>query len=183
MLNSSIWPIDGTLTGTTTLGQGGTKSNGNDKIFHILKTPRLVLHYLMQLNVISRIRNGFKYSYQTQIIQFNIVCAQLNVFKYIKWFNTSILPTDGTLTGTTFRIRVGLGVISVKRYSIYPKTPVLKHHRPIVWCHTRTFVSGGGVSYPLQRCSQYILQPHPTGMAEMIKEFFLFLKVFVWKWT
>ena len=28
-LNSSIWPIDGTLTGTTTLGQSGSGNNGN----------------------------------------------------------------------------------------------------------------------------------------------------------
>ena len=29
-LNSCIRPIDGTLTGTTTLGQSGTESNDND---------------------------------------------------------------------------------------------------------------------------------------------------------
>ena len=34
-LNSSIWPIDGTLTGTTTLDQNGPESNGNKRILHI----------------------------------------------------------------------------------------------------------------------------------------------------
>ena len=33
--NSSIWPIDRTLSGTTTPGQGGPKSNGNERIRHI----------------------------------------------------------------------------------------------------------------------------------------------------
>ena len=30
--NRSIWPIDGTLTGTTTLGQSGSGSNGNERV-------------------------------------------------------------------------------------------------------------------------------------------------------
>ena len=34
-LNSSIWPIDETLIGTTTLRQSGPKSNGNEKAHHI----------------------------------------------------------------------------------------------------------------------------------------------------
>ena len=46
-LNSSIWPIDGSLTGTTTLGQSGPGSNGNEGVLHIPQTPRLELHYLM----------------------------------------------------------------------------------------------------------------------------------------
>ena len=33
-LNSSIWPIDGTLTGTTIVGQSGSGSNGNKEVFH-----------------------------------------------------------------------------------------------------------------------------------------------------
>ena len=30
-----LTPIDGTLTGTTTLNQSGPKSNGNEEVFHI----------------------------------------------------------------------------------------------------------------------------------------------------
>ena len=44
-LNISIWPIDGTLTGTTTQGQSELESNGNEGILHILQTPRLEPHY------------------------------------------------------------------------------------------------------------------------------------------
>ena len=33
--NSSIWPLDGTLTGTTTLGPRGTRSNDSQGVFHI----------------------------------------------------------------------------------------------------------------------------------------------------
>ena len=34
-LNSSIWPIDGVLTGTTTSYQSGPGSNGIEELFHI----------------------------------------------------------------------------------------------------------------------------------------------------
>ena len=34
-LSNSIWHRDGTLTGTTTTGQGGPASNGNEGAFHI----------------------------------------------------------------------------------------------------------------------------------------------------
>ena len=34
-LNSSIWPLDGTLTGTTTLDQNGPGINGNKDGLHI----------------------------------------------------------------------------------------------------------------------------------------------------
>ena len=37
-LKSSIWPIDGTLTGTTTLGQSRTESNGNEELLHITQS-------------------------------------------------------------------------------------------------------------------------------------------------
>ena len=35
-LKSSIWPIDGTLTSTTTPGYGGPGSNGNECVLYIL---------------------------------------------------------------------------------------------------------------------------------------------------
>ena len=35
-LNSSIWAIVGTLTGTTTPGQSESESNGNERALHIL---------------------------------------------------------------------------------------------------------------------------------------------------
>ena len=34
-LNSSIWPADRTLTGTTTPGESGPESNGYEGEFHI----------------------------------------------------------------------------------------------------------------------------------------------------
>ena len=45
-LNSSIWPIDRTLTGTTTLGQSGPESNGNDRLHSTFpKAPGLEPHH------------------------------------------------------------------------------------------------------------------------------------------
>ena len=38
-LNSSFWPIDGTLTDTVTLGQSGPKNNENEGVFHFSKAP------------------------------------------------------------------------------------------------------------------------------------------------
>ena len=36
----SIWPIDGTLKGTTTLGQSGPGSNGNEDVLYILQISK-----------------------------------------------------------------------------------------------------------------------------------------------
>ena len=35
MWNSSIWPIDRTLSGATILGQSEPGSNGNEEVLHI----------------------------------------------------------------------------------------------------------------------------------------------------
>ena len=39
-MNSSIWPIDGTVVGTTHLSQSGPESNGNEGVFHISQSSR-----------------------------------------------------------------------------------------------------------------------------------------------
>ena len=39
-LNRSIWPIDKTLTGTTTVGESGTRSNGNEGVLHTAEISR-----------------------------------------------------------------------------------------------------------------------------------------------
>ena len=39
-LNRSIWPIYETLTGTTTSGQSGPGSNGNEGVFHTTQISR-----------------------------------------------------------------------------------------------------------------------------------------------
>ena len=40
MLNSSIWPIEGTLSGATILGQSGPGSDGNKDVLHIPQSSR-----------------------------------------------------------------------------------------------------------------------------------------------
>ena len=42
-LNISIWPINGTLTGTTTQDQNWPKSNSNEGVLQILQSPRTVV--------------------------------------------------------------------------------------------------------------------------------------------
>ena len=39
-LNNSVWPIDGTLTRTTTPGQSGARGNGNKGVLHIPQSSR-----------------------------------------------------------------------------------------------------------------------------------------------
>ena len=41
MSNSSIWPIDQTLSGATTSGQSGLGSNGNDGVLHIPQSSNI----------------------------------------------------------------------------------------------------------------------------------------------
>ena len=45
--NSSIWPIDGTLTGTMTLGQSEPGSNSNERVLQFSKAPELEPQYQM----------------------------------------------------------------------------------------------------------------------------------------
>ena len=52
-LNSSIWPIDRTLTGTTPLGQSEPESNGNEGVIYNPKAPGVGSCYQMQFSVIS----------------------------------------------------------------------------------------------------------------------------------
>ena len=44
-LNSSMWPINGTLTGTTTPGQSEPESNGNEGVLHIPQTLEMEPHH------------------------------------------------------------------------------------------------------------------------------------------
>ena len=53
-LNSFTWPIDETLTVTTTQGHGGPENNGNGEVLHITPTPRLEPHHQIQFNVILK---------------------------------------------------------------------------------------------------------------------------------
>ena len=62
-LKSSIWSIDGILTGTTTPGHRGAESNDNERVIHIFPTPALPANATfsqlqpyrqMQLNVVSK---------------------------------------------------------------------------------------------------------------------------------
>ena len=39
---SSIWPIDRTLSGTTTPGQSGPRSDGDEEVLHILKSSSII---------------------------------------------------------------------------------------------------------------------------------------------
>ena len=40
MSNSSIWPIDKTLSGATTLGQSGSGSNGKERVLYIPQSSK-----------------------------------------------------------------------------------------------------------------------------------------------
>ena len=60
--------------------------------------------------------------------------------------------------------RVDMGAMAMKRYSAFPKTPeLLESHHHIVCYIWDTCCKG---LTPLQRCSQCILQPQPTGQID-----------------
>ena len=48
-LNSAIWPIDRTLTGTTTPGQSGPASKVNERVFHISQNSKTGIFLLDRL--------------------------------------------------------------------------------------------------------------------------------------
>ena len=72
-LNSSIWPIDETLTGTTTLDPGRPESKGNERILGIPQTLSLEPHHQVHFSVISRTLNGYKYCYLSLTILLDII--------------------------------------------------------------------------------------------------------------
>ena len=49
--------------------------------------------------------------------QSTFICIQLTGFQNRNWLNISVRSTVGTLTGSTLRIRLDLGVMAIKRYS------------------------------------------------------------------
>ena len=65
------------------------------------------------------------------------------------------------------RARMDLEAMAIKGYSAFPKAPaLLETHHQIVYCHIQdTRWVGWGLT-PLQRSSQCILQPQPTGQAQ-----------------
>ena len=52
-LNNSIWLVDETLTGTTTLGQSASVSNGNEEVLYIPKVQGLKPYHQIEFCVIS----------------------------------------------------------------------------------------------------------------------------------
>ena len=56
-LKSSIWSIDGTITGASTPGQSRSESNGYEGVLYISQTLRLEPYHQMQFDVIQRTQN------------------------------------------------------------------------------------------------------------------------------
>ncbi len=72
-------------------------------------------------------------------------------------------PLIGLYQVLPLRARVDLGAMVMKGFSAFSKAPAsLERQHQIVWCHILDTHGGGGLT-SLQRCSQYILQPQPTG--------------------
>ena len=52
-LNNPFWPIDCTLTGTTTLGQSGTRSNGNEEVLKLTQISQTGVSLLNDFTVVG----------------------------------------------------------------------------------------------------------------------------------
>ena len=87
-----------------------------------------------------------------------IICLYI-----VKWLNSSICLIDGTLTSTSslgqigYRSNTNEGVLHIPQSSGFEP-----HHQMQFIVISRTLV--GGCLTTLQRCSQHILQSHPTGL-------------------
>ena len=49
MSNSSIWPIDRTLSGATTPGQSGPESDGNEGVLRIPQSSSIIGTYAVRI--------------------------------------------------------------------------------------------------------------------------------------
>ena len=54
LINSSIWLIDGTLTGTTTPSQSEPGCNYIESVLHVPRTPVMQPHHQIRFSIISR---------------------------------------------------------------------------------------------------------------------------------
>ena len=92
-------------------------------------------------------------------------------------------PKIGPYQVLPLRARVDLGPIAMKGCSVFPKAPALREKSPSDFLQPYPGHSLGGGLKPLQRCSQCILQPEPTGKIYMcvcvrvkfIRKIFFFL--------
>ena len=78
MSNSSIWPIDRTLSGATTLGQSGPGSNGNEGLLHIPQISSITVALLLECFV-SYLEHSLEESYPSVEMQlvYSTVPAEL----------------------------------------------------------------------------------------------------------
>ena len=168
-LISSIWSLDWTLTGTTTNGQNGSKSNSNEGVLHMTQIAGLEPHHRMKFNIIPKTLNSFKfqhsfkYWYVIWIIQFKInhLFSQLNGFKYTKWLNSSIWPIDGTLTGTIILGQSGIG--SNEGILHIPQSSRTRASTSDDQSHILDTRQRGGLTH-LQRCCRHILPLLPMWL-------------------
>ena len=131
MSNSSIGPIDRTLSGATTLGQSGPGSNGNEEVFHIPEAVALLepQHQMVLCHIQDTLREGRgliflqRYSQcisQSQLTGLNYFVEGhhrkvpdtktilLKVGNFRDWFNFKreiSIQTQENITEVNFRIR------------------------------------------------------------------------------
>ena len=121
--NSSIWPIDGTLSHRFRV-ELGVMAMKEYSAFP--KAPGQKPHHQMVL-------------YHNQDIRWGVILSLSKEAVYCTAPNSSIWPIDGTLS---HRFRVELGVMAVKEYSAFPKAPGQKPHHQMVQCHNHDIRCG-----------------------------------------
>ena len=81
MPNSSIWPIDRTLSDTTSLGQSGLGSNRNGEVLHI---PQSTKTNASQLDCLTSLVGGEFYPYdETQLVYSSVPANWIILICYI----------------------------------------------------------------------------------------------------
>ena len=77
--------MDGNLRGTSTLGQGGPESNGNEKVFHPLQSNKTDHDHQMQLSIMGH---------------------SIFFFWWVGGFDTTTLDTIGVFVAPNVRVYI-----------------------------------------------------------------------------
>ena len=112
MSNSLIWPQDQTLSGATTPTQSGPESQSNEGVLHV---PQI-----SSITGVSPPDGVMSYPGHSPSEWGNLTPHSREV--------RLVYATDPANWAVSLQVRVDLGVMVMKRYSILPKSPKFKPH-------------------------------------------------------
>ena len=182
MSNSSIWPIDGTLSSATTPGQNEPESNSNEKVLHIPQSSSIteaspsdcLVSYLVHSLVVG-VGVGVVGSYPSAEMWSVYSTAPANWAKTIQFSIStqfsSIWPIDRTLSSATTLSQNEPESNGNEKVLHIPQSSSITEASPSdclvsYLVHLLVVVVVVGGLTLLQRCGRCILQSQPTGQKQ-----------------